>query len=460
MIIYAILQVLHWPLFPKHFDIYYHLQTAWGFIQAGGYSGWDFWQYAPIGRPHIYPPLFHIVLAVLMKAGIDKIILAKFFCEVIPVAFLFTLWKFLKKNYSSCLAFFSLITVGSSFSFYSSLSSRLPSTIAMIFGILAVGQFMNKKNITASALLALAFYTHIGSAYLFAIALFIYVLFDKENRRQGIIVVMAAAILAMPIMLRQLAAVNFLSSPYVKENYFCEFKTIEYILAAIGFVILTRSKGRGRFFIAFFLASVIFIRYPARFFGAEGYLPVALLAAVALYGISESFVKNRISKYAVMLFTVFMLIISPTIAMGSHNIGQPSFRLLFFDSAIMNMLFPASDGRMESASLWFDKEYSSASRIIRENSSEDDIIYCADDVIGVCLAVASGRATANGILPEVSPKEAFDPYIGSKIIIMLKYNDPESVKVIAKKYRLVLIGKSGIFDIYMNPFATAKVKIR
>ena len=58
--IFCLLQVLRWQIMPQFMDIYYHLSCAWGFIQAGGYSGWDFWQYAPVGRTHIYPPVFQI----------------------------------------------------------------------------------------------------------------------------------------------------------------------------------------------------------------------------------------------------------------------------------------------------------------------------------------------------------------------------------------------------------------
>src|SRR3989338_2092984 len=92
--IYAMLQVIRWPILPQFMDIYYHFLTAWGFNQANGYSGWDFWQYAPVGRTHIYPPFFHIILAFIMKAGISMTVLAKLCETVVPVIFIITLWLF------------------------------------------------------------------------------------------------------------------------------------------------------------------------------------------------------------------------------------------------------------------------------------------------------------------------------------------------------------------------------
>jgi len=120
---YAFLQIAHWPLFPYHMDVHYHLHSAWGFMRAGGYSGWDFWEYAPFGRINIYPPLFHIILAFFLEVGANAVFLAKFFQTLIPVLFLFTLWHVIKKNYSRRLGLFVLIALSSSFSFY--LSCRL-----------------------------------------------------------------------------------------------------------------------------------------------------------------------------------------------------------------------------------------------------------------------------------------------------------------------------------------------
>lgn len=460
LVFYAIMQISRWQLFPQHFDIYYHLLTAWGFIQAGGYSAWDFWQYAPVGRPHLYPPLFHIALALFMKAGVDKIALAKIFSVVIPMAFLATLWNFLRVKFSSCLAFFSLVAISSSLSFWASLTNHMPSTVALTFGILAIWQFMDGRKIPSLLFLTLCFYTHIGASYFITLTLVIYALFNVEDRRAAFIVAAGALILAAPMIMRQLAGINLLNLPSVKENYSCEFKTIDYILAAIGVVILLRSKGRGRLFLAIFLASFVYLPYIARFFSAEGYLGITLLAAVALYGICESFGRNRYAKYIVILITAFMLIFSPTIAIGRLEPGGPSNKILLFDSAPMNMLFPKANERMISSTIWFEKRYSLASKLIRENSEPNDIIYCPEDIVGLCLAVASGRATANYLLPEAYPKGRTDPYADAKIVIMLKYHDPVDAKKAIDKYGLLPLGGDDMIEVYKNPSARAKMKIR
>jgi hypothetical protein len=460
LMFYAVMQLSRWPLFPQHLDIYYHLLTAWGFIQAGGYSSWDFWQFAPAGRPHVYPPLLHIVLALFMKAGVDKITLARAFSVAVPLTFLFTLWTFLRKKFSSCLAFFSLVTISSSLSFYASLTNHMPSTIALTIGILAVWQFMNNKTVAAILLASLCFYTHIGGSYFIILTIAIYSIFDREYLRQAVIVITGAVILAMPMIILQLSCLSPFSLPPVKANLYCEFKTIDYIMAAAGFAILLRSRGKGRLFLALFLASLTYLPYISRFFSAEGYLPVALLAAVALYGLCESFGKNRFAKYIVVSVTVFMLIFSPTIAIGRLEAGEPRNRLFLLDSAPMNMLFPETNPRMISGTVWFEKTYSFAAKLIRENSSPDDIIYSTDEIVGLCLAVLSERATANYLFPEVYSKAGTDPYTVSKIIIMVKYHDPKVMKEMVERYGLVLLGNDEMLTVYKNPNAKAKMIIR
>lgn len=460
MLFYAAMQITRWTLFPQHIDIYYHLLTAWGFINAGGYTNWDFWQCAPIGRPHIYPPLFHILLAALMKAGIDKIILAKAFNTFLPVGFLFVIWLFLKKNFSTRLALLSLITISSSFSFFASLTNHMPSTMAMILGIIALGQFLRKKTLFAALLLALCFYTHIGTAWFILLTLVSYSFFIREERARGFFIFVTTLVLSLPILIQQFVSLKLISFSPLKEKYLWEFKTIDYILAAAGFIFALQKGKKYLLFISFFIAAFIYAAYPSRLFSSEGYLPIALLSAVSLDGLCENFVKRKYFEIAAVFLIAFILIFSPTLAIGAIETGDPLYRVYFFDSCLMNMLFPAPNERMISKTVWFHDYYSHAVKIIEENSLPDDIIYSADNNVGVCLAAVSGRATANYLLPETRSPGHADPFACSKIIVIVKYHNPEWIKKLADKYRLILIGENEILKIYKNPSATAKMQIR
>lgn len=457
ILVYAFLQVIHWPVLPLFMDIHYHLHTAWGFIQAGGYSGWDFWEFVPYGRPHIYPPVFHIILALLLKIGIDKIILAKSLEIIFPLLFLIVLWNFTKKNFGSKIGFFVLLMLSSSFSFYLSLINHLPATLALILGILAISQLIKKNILRSLLLLALVFYTHTGVAWFFALSLLAFALLDEGFRRPCLSVVFFAVILSLPMTLKQLLSLRFIKAVDLNEKYISEFKTIEYILAFAGIALAWKSKGIKRLFVALFLGSFIFLLHPYRFFSAEGYLPLIFLAAISFDKINESLQKrNGLIRYLPMPVIIFVLLISPAILIDRNDTGKISAKFYNFDSALVGMAFPERNPRVASSSLWFPNQYLPVANLIRQNSEPDDIIYSNFSNVSVCLAELSGRATSNGLFPDVMPSHEFDPISVTKIFIAVKYGKSPGPQELAKKYNLVKIAETRLFIIYKNPASNAK----
>jgi len=270
-----VLQLARWIILPQFMDIYYHLLTAQGFIQAGGYSGWDFWQYAPMGRPHIYPPFFHLALAGFMQAGVSPVILAKLCEALLPVVFLVTLWKFIKNHYGPQLAFFSVLLFFASFSFYLSLLNHIPATLALIFGILSLNQLFKKRLLRSAILLTLVFYTHIGISLFFGLTFLLYGWLNNEFRKKAGGVLLAALIFSLPIIIKELSVLRFMHTFgfSLHERYLCQVKIVESVLGLIGlFQALKRGK-EYRLFAGMFLASLIFIIYPYRFLSGEGYYP-------------------------------------------------------------------------------------------------------------------------------------------------------------------------------------------
>src|SRR6185436_3212168 len=60
--LHTVLLLSWWPLLPWFVDLYYHMNVLEGFRQAGGVALHDFWEFAPAGRPHLYPPALHVAL--------------------------------------------------------------------------------------------------------------------------------------------------------------------------------------------------------------------------------------------------------------------------------------------------------------------------------------------------------------------------------------------------------------
>ncbi len=455
---YLALQVIRWQMLPQFMDIQYHLLTAWGFIQAGGYSGWDFWQYAPVGRIHIYPPFFHIILAAFIKLGSNKIILAKLFEVVTPVIFLIALWSFVRRNFNERFAFFVMLAFSSSFSFYLSLLNHIPATLAFVFGFLAFGQLFQKRPLRSLLLLTLCFYTHIGISWFFALSFIFYGLFYKELRRACLIIFACAIILSLPILSQQLIGLKAISSLGVSlnERYTCQIKIIDYILAFFGLILIFKADKKYRLFISFFLASLIFLIYPYRFFSAEGYLPVIFLSAFALDSLYDKIKDKGLRlRYALVLVALFILLLSPTLSMDRPPAeGKTSYKIKIADSAVSGMLFAKAD------TIWFPREYLSAAALIKDNSRKGDIIYSSFNIVGLTLASISERASANGLFPEIRPSGPFDPLLVSKIIVFNQNDNPDIRDGIVNSYHLTKIGENKLFILYRNPLCQAKADIK
>lgn len=460
LICYAFLHILHWRLMPYHMDIFYHLHTAWGFIKAEGYSGWDFWEFAPYGRIHIYPPIFHIILAFLIKIGCGPILLAKFFQTTIPILFLIIFWHVIKRNYNKRLGLFVLITISSSFSFYFSLINYTPAAMALIFGLLSIDQLFRNKLLRAVLTLTISFYTHIGVSWFFTISFILFGLFNKKYFKMVIKVIMLTLALSVPVVWKQIAGFRAMSFHVLKEMYTCEFKTIDYILALLGLILSWKKGGQYRLFIGLFLASLVFVSYPYRFFSAQGYLPIIVLSAVFLEWLYEK-IKLIKTKSIFIILIIYISILSPTLIMGKDRYDIPvRRRIYYFDSAFLGLMFPGRNMRTASNIIWLPEELLKTADLIKKYSAGDDIIYCQLSNVSVSLGSISGRASSNGLLPEIIPLDSFDPILVSKIIIAPRDEEPLLLQNLIDKYKLIKIGDNKLFIMFQNPLCKKKAKIR
>jgi len=211
----------------------------------------------------------------LIKLGFSPAILAKFFEAVSPVVFLSVLWGFLRRNYDKHLAFFAIVTFTSSFSFYLSLLNHIPATLALIFGFLALDQLFQKRTLRSSLLLTLCFYTHIGIPWFITLAFLFYGLLSQQNKKPCFAILLLALAFSSPILYKQFCGLRFISAigMNLNEIYLCQIKIIDYILAFLALIFSFKMGGKYRLFPSLFLASLIFLSYPYRFFALKGIWP-------------------------------------------------------------------------------------------------------------------------------------------------------------------------------------------
>ncbi len=464
----VVLNLKRWGSFPSFIDIYYHLSAAEGFNKAGGYVVQSFWEYAPIGRLHVYPPFIHTVILLLYKLKLPFLLAARLIEFTIFPLLLFTIWYVIKRVFYERLAFFSVLAAISTYAFYLSVSTFIPASIALLFGMAALLAIEKNKAVSASLLLCLSLYSQAGVSWFICLALFIYGFLNKRKLKICLISIISALLLASPLFVHQFRALEYVDLRDIRENLYLEINILIYLTAAAGLFFSLRKKGNYYFFVSLLIAMVPFLGYyKYRYICGQGMIGLIFLSALALDSfyrtVSQKAVKGEVGKVAVYTFftaVLFLfLIFSPTIYHFREQTG-----LLGVNSTYANFLKARKEIiRPNETSIHFPESWKKASTIIKENFEKGDIIYSNQPYIAGVVSVYSGHATSTAMLSEIKPLEEFDAPGSSKIIVWFKRPDNKPDKELAlliKKHRLEPVGETDILYIFKNPISSAKETIK
>jgi len=461
---FALLQLLRWGLFPIFLDIYYHLTVVSGFAKAGGYVTSAFWEYAPVGRVHLYPPLFHVLMLFAYKIGLSKLFIARFFSCLIYPAFLFVSWLLVKKIFNSRLAFFVILAASSCFGLYISVINLIPFSLGLLLGMLVLLCIEKKKALASGMILGLIFYTHSQAPWLVLLWVALYGLFNRQNFKICLKAIGLGLFLAMPILFHQFYNRHYFKFINVMENFFLDINLLVYALAGLGLFIALKRKGEYRIFLCIVLGLLpLFFTHKLRYFSGIG-----LFGFVFLAGLGLDYIFQKVSRGADMLKQSLILvsialafyIFSPTLYIDRT---AKTLRLGFFDTTLANTL-KGTERKFRSMelSIYYPKYEDEVVRIVEENSARDDIIWSDLNYFAGLISLFSGRATSTAMLSEVKPYTDFDPVKAARLIILFKEINgsvsPRFMNII-KDYGLRKIQETEIAFVYINPGTNAKEKI-
>lgn len=147
---------------PSMSDTWYHLNVAQQFRAEGGISGWDVWDYAPIGRPDLYPPLLHLLLAALATFT-GGLIHASQACAVLflPLALL-TTWYAGRRLIDSRGALLAVLLVLTDFTHFIIMEAHIAGCLINILLPLLLVAFLARRAWWSILLLTLMLYSHLG----------------------------------------------------------------------------------------------------------------------------------------------------------------------------------------------------------------------------------------------------------------------------------------------------------
>jgi hypothetical protein len=448
-------QVMQWPMFPFFIDIYYHLSVMKGFAAAGGYVTHAFWEYAPFGRPHLYPPLFHLFLLMLYKLGLSVINVARSANFLMPIIMLSSIWFVARRLLNKRIAFFALLIASSVYSFYLATITTIPAMLAMISGLFGYYFVERHRPVAASACMVFCFYLHLVMPWVMGAALLLYGMLERQKRKECFIAVAAGVVAAIPLLYHQLRNLPFLSTHTVAQDLCLEINLLLCLFAIIGIICVLRQKGRYRYFTALFIISIPFAwMHPYRYFGGEGVFALIFLAALGIESVFGYLQKNFYRFIFTGIAVVLFFMVSPTLMIDR---GAP--KIIPVNSTFSNSVFGDSYYTHSFLrSVYNEKRYGQIVSVVNKNSSEDEILFSNNAFFVGIVGSITGRATSTGMFQEVKPLVVFDRIAAARLIIWPRDSEDltrEPVEMI-EKYKLEKIADTELAFIYRNSDAVAR----
>jgi 4-amino-4-deoxy-L-arabinose transferase-like glycosyltransferase len=186
-------------LLPYPPDGYYHLLVAQNIVRLGEIPLWADWEYAPLGRPHLYPPLYHLlVVAASAPSGFDILAGFRLVLAVLLPFTLLSFWYLVRWLFDDRRALLAMLILGMDLTFMIQGLMGLPSVLASGFSFLLLICFLKKRVVLFALLAALMLYTHLGIPAAVLAGLFIFSLFRREYLRNYLIGTACALVMAAP----------------------------------------------------------------------------------------------------------------------------------------------------------------------------------------------------------------------------------------------------------------------
>lgn len=286
--------------FVHYDDAAYHLATAQGFVRADGPVTWQFWGSLPDGRPHNYPPLFPLLIALFIKLGAVPALAGKAaaFAGLAGGGAIFA-WA-LKKLFGIRVAFIATLFLFLTLDFFSISLLVIPATMVVFFAPAAFYALVQRKWLALGGLLVLMFYTHMILPYVVMGGLLLWSIVYDRKKLKGLMGVLLGSVAVflpwlIPLISEGIPYVKYWYPSLVPQARFIELNLIMLWFLGVGAWVSLRHKAleeRDRYSI-FFLILWVFLVPIGAFASARGLNGHAFMASVPLSALGFLFLIGR-----------------------------------------------------------------------------------------------------------------------------------------------------------------------
>ncbi|MBI4228076.1 MAG: hypothetical protein HY600_07400 [Candidatus Omnitrophica bacterium] len=462
-----------WETYPRFLDSYYHLAVIQGFQQAGGVTLHAFWESAPAGRAHLYPPLFHLLWWPVAAVVRDPITVARLWSVAGgPLLLLMIVWAVRRVAGTRAAALTVLAALLSSHLLFSTLIH--PTATLALLEIVGVWMALERRQALVAGILAgLIGWTHPGLPWIVLPALLLLGAMDRARRHAW-----AAAGIGLLVMApwwlhiaRHAAALRAIHQP---EGRSLEFAPVLLGLGLWGATIAWRRAPAYRFWLALVAAALPWAAlYPYRLFSGQGLLPIILLAGLALdEGVRPLLVKRgltpfgskvpgqRVSRLSLFGASLILLVAGPVV------MNHPRWHVRWGETGVTAALggIPLDRGHLES--LYDARQFAPLVAALRREARPNDLLFCYYPHMGGLFSVLTGLSTTTSMFAEAGRRPWQEALADAQWVLWFKMpaqvdseNDATAQRLAGERGWRVM-EETPIAWVFEQPSATARRRIR
>jgi hypothetical protein len=444
-----VLWAARWPSFPVSLDPAYHLMVARQVQAAGGPIAVETWQGAPDGRPHLYPPALHVLLAGLGSLGLPPVTGLRLLSAAVMPVLLAALFATARRLLGPLPALASALMALASVGWWLQLTGTMASTLALLALLGWLVALAGGRWVAAGCWLALAWYTHLGVPWMLVAASLMAIAALPSCRAAAARGLGLGVVLASPWLWHLARHAGEVRVVGRLENQAVLVAPILWIFAAIGLVAAWRKGSGGRLLAAVAPASALMAPvFAARWLGGEGLLPAVLLAGTGVVAAAGwRGWPTRIPTIARVAALAAMTWIAPQARLeaGRWRWQPPA-------SLPIQWIIGAPASEFEPMSL--DGPHARRlAELVARHSRPGEILWSNAPYAGGFVAALAGRATSSAMFYEVPPRLA-DPIAAAHLVLWWPI-DPlpgmPALEAVRGRYRLEPVARTEAAVLFRQP---------
>ena len=449
----AVLWAARWPLFPLSLDPSYHLAITQQIVDARGPIVYEWGEYAPVGRPHLYPPVLHLLLAGLLTLTSSPIGTLRLATAVIVPLILLTIYLTARRLLSAPRALACVLMALASFTWWLQLGMTLAAGVGLIELLWLMVALKAQRRVAAACLLALLAYTHLGLSCVAVVTLLAGAGLRAIDARCALATLGWGGLMALPWLAHiGRHAGTFRVVPRY-ENTTIEIVPLLLLLACVGAWHSWKARGRDGWLLSLWLGFCAYAaNFSFRWLSGEGMLPIILLAGYAAARLSSQVAtrfRHRCSRW-----TVMGLIAGAVVASPSWSVSPSGVRLRWLEAVpfhLFNWTAPAPMDRVIPA-----PAIERLGELVERVSHQTEILWSNASYAGGLVAALAHRPTSSAMFYEVPPARPFDPIGAAHWILWFKIGPQPGTPTLEELRRrdaLELVAYDELAMVFRNPAA-------